>query len=66
MDKLQDAYITASEYPKSIIGDQSYPHEIATWEKTLNDSHRKLFSEERNAEVDFWQLEYDGGGSCLL
>ncbi len=62
MDKLEQSYESYQSYPYSLVFDQSFESELESRARTLTQEAKRLFADERKAEVDFWQTDYEGQG----
>jgi hypothetical protein len=62
MDRLQNFYDAAIDYPRTILCDSMHDCELLECERRVIESQRRLFVDEKEADIDFWQFDYEAQG----
>ena len=52
----------ALEFPKTLIHDSTYPHSLNSYLNRLNEHEHRLFQDEKNAALDFSDLDANACG----
>lgn len=64
MNQLNESCFNSSLFPKNLIIPDTYDHCLKKYFIRLNENQERLFCEEADAVVDFWQLKHQASGGC--
>ena len=62
MEKLNDSCLDVRKYPKNLICPDTYEHCLKKYFDQLEADDKRLFCEEDDSAVDFWQFQDDSKG----
>ena len=62
MDKLNNSCLDVRKYPKNLICPDTYEHCLKKYFDQLEADDKRLFCEEDDSAVDFWQFQDDSKG----
>ena len=62
MEKLNNSCLDVRKYPKNLICPDTYEHCLKKYFDQLEADDKRLFCEEDDSAVDFWQFQEDSKG----
>ena len=57
MDQLTRSWNAAANYPRNVIGHDSYEHNLDAIFERLNERESQLFGKDGEGALDFWEFD---------